>query len=166
MLPNPLHPAVVHFPIAFAFLLPPATLAALLWGARARAARAAWWPVAALMLLTLVAGVVAVKSGEATEDRAEQVVAGRLIHDHEERAEGFLVIAWVGLALAAAGFLKGRLGVAARWTFLAAALALAAQVTWTGKLGGALVYEHGAASAYARPGAPAAQPGAVEGHDD
>jgi len=154
MLPSPLHPAVVHFPVAFAFLLPPAALAALLWGARARAARAAWWPVAVLMLLTLVAGVVAVKSGEATEDRAERVVAGRLIHEHEERAEGFMLAAWVGLALAAAGFLKGRPGAAARWAFLAAALVMAAQVTWTGKLGGALVYEHGAASAYAQPASP------------
>lgn len=162
MLPNPLHPAVVHFPIAFAYLLPPAALVTLLWGARARAARAAWWPVAALMLLTLVASIVAVQSGGAAEDRAEQVVAGRLIHEHEERAEGFMVIAWVGLALAAAGFLKGRLGAAARWAFLAAALAMAAQVTWTGKLGGALVYEHGAASAYARP----ASPGPADLEDD
>ena len=162
MLPNPLHPAVVHFPIAFAYLLPPAALVTLLWGARARAARAAWWPVAALMLLTLVAGIVAVRSGEATEDRAEQAVAGRLIHEHEERAEGFMVVAWVGLALAAAGFLKGRLGLAARWAFLAAALAMAAQVTWTGKLGGELVYKHGAASAYARP----ASPGPADLEDD
>ncbi|MBM4117999.1 hypothetical protein FJ251_09740 [bacterium] len=163
MLPNPLHPAVVHFPIAFAFLLPPTALVALLWSARAGKPRAIWWPVAALMLLSLVSGVVALKSGEATEDRVEQVVAKRLIHEHEERAEGFMVAAWIGLALAAAGFLKGRLGAAARWAFLAAALVMVAQVTWTGKLGGALVYEHGAASAYARPAAP--QP-AVHGEDN
>ncbi len=154
MLPDPLHPAVVHFPIAFAYLLPLAALVALLWGARARAARAAWWPVAALMVFTLVAGIVAVRSGGATEDRVEKFVARNLIHDHEERAEGFMILAWVGLALAAAGFLKGRLGAAGRWAFLTAALLMAAQVTWTGKLGGALVYEHGAASAYAQPAAP------------
>ena len=160
MLPNPLHPAVVHFPIVFAYLLP--LVAALgLWQIRRTGnARAAWIPVAVLMLFTLAAGIVAVRSGGATEDRVEEVVAERLIHEHEERAETFMFIAWGALVLLAAGFLRGRLGATGRWLFLVASLLLAIQVTWTGKLGGALVYEHGAAAAYARPAAP--QPVEIE----
>ena len=162
MLPNPLHPAVVHFPIVFGYLLP--LVAALgLWQIRRTGnARAAWIPVAVLMLFTLVAGLVATDTGGDTEDRVEKVVARRLIHEHEERAEAFMFIAWGALVLLAAGFLKGRLGAIGRWLFLVASLLLAIQVTLTGKLGGELVYKHGAASAYAQPASP--QP-AVPGED-
>jgi uncharacterized membrane protein len=94
----------------------------------------------------------------------EQVVAKRLIHEHEERAETFMFIAWGALVLLAAGFLRGRLGATGRWLFLVASLLLAIQVTWTGKLGGELVYRHGAASAYAQPAAP--QPADLEDDSD
>jgi uncharacterized membrane protein len=154
MLPTPLHSTVVHFPIVFAYLLPLVALAALWQIRRSGNARAAWIPVAVLMLFTLIAGIVSVRSGEATEDRAEEVVAKRLIHEHEERAETFMFIAWGALVLLAAGFLRGRLGAVGRGLFTLAALLLALQVTLTGKLGGELVYRHGAASAYAQPAAP------------
>ena len=42
MLPDPLHPAVVHFPIVLMFLLPLAALAALWYGRRHPEGRAAW----------------------------------------------------------------------------------------------------------------------------
>lgn len=160
MLPNPLHPAVVHFPIAFAYLLPLVALAALWQIRRSGNARAAWIPVAVLMVFTLAAGIVAVRSGEDTEDPVEEIVAERLIHEHEERAETFMFIAWGALVLLAAGFLRGRLGAVGRGLFILATLLLALQVTLTGKLGGELVYKHGAASAYARPAAP--QPAELE----
>jgi uncharacterized membrane protein len=154
VLPNPLHPAVVHFPIAFAYLLPLVAALGLWQIRRGGSVRAAWIPVAVLMLFTLAAGIVAVRSGGATEDAVEKVVAKRLIHEHEERAESFMFIAWGALVLLAAGFLRGRLGATGRWLFFVASLLLAIQVTWTGKLGGELVYKHGAASAYAQPAAP------------
>ena len=50
MLPDPLHPAVVHFPIAFAFLLPLAAIVSLWWGQATRRERSAWVPVLVLLV--------------------------------------------------------------------------------------------------------------------
>lgn len=148
MLPDPLHPAVVHFPIAFAFLLPLAAIVSLWWGQATRRERSAWVPVLVLLVFTLVGGLVAKESGEETHERVEKVMPHEYIEAHEEKAEGFLVATWVGLGFGLLGLLGGRWGLTARWFFVITAIVMALQVTWAGKLGGALVYEHGAASAY------------------
>lgn len=148
MLPQPLHPAVVHFPIVLAVLLPPAALAALLAIRRGTSFRAVW-----AIPLVLAAGLalsswVAVESGESEEDRVEAVVARNAIHEHEERAEQFIVFSAVLLAVTGAGMLGGAPGRAARLVAAIATLALLPLGWRVGASGGELVYTHGAASAY------------------
>ena len=60
MLPNPLHPAIVHFPVVLAFLLPIFALGAL-WAIRrgARPRRAWAIPLAASLALAASAWVAA-----------------------------------------------------------------------------------------------------------
>lgn len=154
MLPSPLHPAVVHFPIVFAVLLPMAALGAL-WAIRRGAAPLRVWafPLALSAALTASA-FVALETGEAEEDRVEAFVGEGPIHEHEEAAERLLLFAGVVTLLAGVGLLSGAVGTAARIVASAGTVIVLAAGIQVGAAGGRLVYEHGAAQAYL--GAPSA----------
>jgi len=148
VLPDPLHPAVVHFPIVLMVLLP-FMAASALWAIRrgARPARAWAVPVAAAAALTL-SSWVAVETGEGQEEKVEPVVAEAALHRHEEDAERFLLLSGVLLVITAAGLLRGVPGRAARLGATVGALGLVALGAQVGHSGGNLVYRDGAASAY------------------
>jgi uncharacterized membrane protein len=149
MLPDPLHPAVVHLPIA---LLVPLVAAFALLAARLGLVPTRGWAFVVLLQALLVASAwLALETGEDEEERAEKVVAERHIEDHEERAERLMIGAAVGLLALGAGLTPGRTGAVARPVGLVLALGVAALAADVGHSGGALVYEHGAAAAYARP---------------
>lgn len=148
MLPDPLHPALVHFPIVLGVLAPLVCLGAL-WAVRSGVRTRPAWAVAVALAGALVAASwLAIETGEQEEERVEEVVAEAAIEDHEHAAERFL---WVGLAvfaMAIAGLAPGRLGSHARLLATVGSFALVAAGWQVGRLGGALVYEHGAANAY------------------
>jgi uncharacterized membrane protein len=152
MLPDPLHPAIVHFPLVLAFLLPIFAGGAV-WAIRrgARARRAWSIPVAAASVL-LASAWMAVETGDAQGERVERVVAEQPLETHEEMAETFLTMA-VGVSVfVAAGLLGGIVGGAARLATLVGSLALVAGALRVGHSGSQLVYRYGAANAYV-PGA-------------
>lgn len=148
MIPEPLHPAVVHFPIVLAFLLPIFALGTL-WAIRRGASHLRAWalPVALAGALALSAWV-AVETGEAQEDRVESVLAEGVLHEHEEAGERFLVLAGVLFLVTGVGLLPGTVGTAGRVVGTAGTVALLVAAIQVGAAGGELVYEHGAASAY------------------
>ncbi|HEU5169673.1 MAG TPA: DUF2231 domain-containing protein [Gemmatimonadales bacterium] len=148
MLPNPLHPAVVHFPIVFMVLLPFVALGAI-WAIRRGASpRRAWaFPLVTAAVLTL-SGWIASRTGESEEERVENAVSEQALEGHEEAAERFVVLSAALLAVAAAGLLRGGVGRSARIVASAGAVGLAALGAQVGHTGGELVYRHGAASAY------------------
>lgn len=152
-IPNPLHPAIVHFPIALAVLVPAFALAALV------AIRAGWVPAHTwLAVVALQAALVgfawfAIETGEDQEEKVEDVVAERHIEAHEEAAERFFYIAIAAALVSAAGLLQGGRGRAGRAATLVAGLAVLAASVAVGHSGGELVYKHGAASAYTNAGA-------------
>jgi uncharacterized membrane protein len=150
MLPQPLHPAIVHFPIVLAFLLPVAAVSALIAMRRGASGRRVWAPVGLLAALLFLSAWVAVKTGQDQEDVAEEVVGERAIHGHEEAAERFLIAAGVIFGLAALGLARGRTGAAGRIAAVAGSVVALAMVVQTGHTGGQLVYRHGAAQAYVR----------------
>ncbi|HEX6599180.1 MAG TPA: hypothetical protein VF034_07640, partial [Gemmatimonadaceae bacterium] len=103
MLPNPLHPAVVHFPIVLAFLLPLFAVGAMIAIRKgARPLRAWSIPLAIGAALTL-SSWVAVETGEDQDERVERVVAEQPLETHEERAELFLTLSGVVLLVSATG---------------------------------------------------------------
>jgi len=110
MIPNPLHPAVVHFPIVLAVLLPVAAGVALVTIHRGARPLHAWLPVVALSLALTGSAWVAVQTGQNEEERVEAVVAESAIESHEEAAEVFLPMSGVLLLLVGAGLLKDRKG--------------------------------------------------------
>lgn len=148
MLPDPLHPALVHFPIAFAVLLPLAALAALLTIWRGARPTGAWMGVVGLSFLLTVSAWVALQTGEAQEEVVEEVVPDAPLHDHEEAGERFLWLSVAGLLVFASGLATGRVGRVGRGAGLVMAMVLLVAGVWVGDTGGELVYEHGAANAY------------------
>ena len=150
MLPDPLHPAIVHFPLVLAFLLPIFAVGAV-WAIRrgARPRRAWSIPVAAAIVLAASAWA-AVETGEAQDERVERVVAEQPLSAHEEMAETFFRFSVGVTALAVAGLVGGIAGSAARLATSVGSLALVLGALRVGHSGGQLVYRHGAASAYAQ----------------
>jgi uncharacterized membrane protein len=148
MLPEPLHPAVVHFPIVLTFLLPLVALAALWHGRRYPGARGAWTLTTALAGTLTASAWLAVQTGERDEEGVERVVPEAPLEHHEEAAERFLLLSAGVLLVAGAGLLRGRVGTAARLATAAGSLGLVVAGTLVGHSGGELVYRHGAAAAH------------------
>jgi hypothetical protein len=165
MLPTPLHPAIVHFPIVFMLLLPLVAVV-VLWRLHDGARRRAWGLVIGTAVLVTASGLVALRSGKAEEDKVEAVVAEGAIHEHEEAAEAFLLASWIVLGLAAVGAMPGVAGKGGRVLTLVGSLALVYFGWRVGDLGGKLVYREGAAAAYTTPATASVSRAGAEDHED
>lgn len=164
------HPKVVHVPMALGVLMPLIAGGLLLAWWRGWLPRRAWLLAAGLQAILVVSGVLALRSGEAEEERVERVVPEALIEAHEEAAEGFV---WASggvlvVMLLAAGLGARGAGLPLAGAATAGALLVLGLGYRTGQAGGALVYQHGAAAAYgATAGAPgAARPAVAPVRDD
>ncbi len=119
--------------------------------------RRTWVVAVALQLALVVGGVVAIKTGEADEHKAETVVSESLIEAHEDAGKTMLAGAIVVLLIAAGALALKAEGAARTVAALAVAgtLGVLFLAYRAGEAGGRLVYVHGAASAYRAP------PGAI-----
>ena len=146
----PLHPAVVHFPIALGILAPLVTLCVWIAIRRNGLTRRAWLIVMGIHLLTVGSGVISMKLGERDEDQVEKVVGKAAIHEHEEAAEAFVWTSGATLALSGVTFFVpgGTLLVIGRALTSVGSLIASGLVLNAGHSGGVLVYEKGAAQAY------------------
>jgi hypothetical protein len=158
-LPDPLHPALVHFPIAVAVMLPLAAAGVAIAIAAGWLDRRSWVLVVALHAFGAGMAWWAVDAGHDQAERVVKAVPGikRFVHEHAEHGEqlawGFTGT-WI---LTAAGLLGGTAGRRARVLAVIGAAVVAGLAVPTGESGGALVYRHGAASAYTEHAAGAAQ---------
>jgi hypothetical protein len=148
MLPDPLHPAVVHFPVVLAFLVPVFAGGALWTIRRGARARRAWAIPLALAVALSASAWVSVETGESQDERVERFVGERPLHAHQEMAEVFLGASAGLAAVAVLGLLGGIAGRVARVTATVGAAALLVLAFRVGHSGGALVYRYGAASAF------------------
>lgn len=147
-LPFPLHPAIVHFPIALSVLLPFFAVGAMWAIRRGSRPRMAWGVTTALFAALSLSSWVAVQTGEQQDERVEEVVAEAPLDTHEEAAEAFLLFSLGVLGVAAIGLLPGRVGTGARMLGTLGSVALLGAGYRVGHSGGELVYQYGAASAY------------------
>jgi len=148
MIPDPLHPAIVHMPIAIALLVPIFALVTAVGIWRRWLPPQSWGVVLLLQVLLVWSAWLAVETGEHEEERVEHFVAERHIEAHEEGAERFLGVAGAVLFVIGSGLLPGRFGGAGRGIAVVAALFVLGLGAQVGHTGGELVYRHGAASAY------------------
>jgi uncharacterized membrane protein len=166
-IPNPLHPAVVHFPIVLIVLGAVVSVIAVFW-------RKGYVPAfaAALLALGALGAWAATETGESdgglVENTAAQVEP--LLEAHENWAKRTLTAAAIAAVIAVGAAALFRFPRAARGVAVAAALA-AGVASWTvyetGHRGGALVYQHGAgvnASGAATGAETSAVPQKREGH--
>ncbi len=160
----PLHPIVVHLPIALAVLMPIITAGILIAWSRGALQRRTWVLAIALQALLVGSAIAALRSGEAEEDRVEATVPEAAIEAHEEAAEGFLLGAGIVLALTLGAALIPRDRAARAVATLATVgtLGVLGLGYRTGKAGGELVYRYGAAAAYTSPTAPGEMPAGTE----
>jgi len=143
-IPDPLHPALVHFPIVLILLGTMASVLAVFW-------RKGYVPAfaAALLVMGALGAWAAVASGKSDGGLVENTSAGveTLLEAHENWAERTLTAAAIAAVIAVGSAALFRFPRAARGAAVAAALA-AMVVAWTvyetGHRGGALVYQHGA----------------------
>lgn len=165
------HPKLVHVPMALGVLMPLVAGGLLLAWWRNWLPRRGWFLAIGLQAILLASGALALRSGEAEEDRVESVVAERFIEEHEEAAELFV---WASGGVLAAMLLAASLGSRPSGLPTASAATLGTLLVLglgyrTGQAGGSLVYEHGAARAHAgsvAPGAAAAPSAHYDDDDD
>jgi uncharacterized membrane protein len=148
VLPDPIHPAIVHLPVALAILLPLMIGGAFLLARRGTPIRTLWTGVVAAAALLAGSSWLAVETGEGQEERVEHVVSEGALETHEERADAFLALAAGTLILTLVGLAKDRAGRIGRVAATVAAVALLPAGYMVGHSGGQLVYRDGAAQAY------------------
>lgn len=153
-LPSPLHPLMVHLPIALTVLVPLFAIGAMWAIRRGVAFQRAWGFAVGMLALLFVSGWLALQTGQQEEERVENVVAESAIEVHEEAAEAFLIATGVVLLIASAGFLRGGSGALARGIATLGTIALVGAGYNVGHSGGNLVYREGAGMAYASPASP------------
>ena len=148
MWPDPLHPALVHMPVALVVLAPPIALLAVLSIRRGLLPARSWAGVVLIQALLVGSTWLAVETGEREEEAVERFVAERHIEAHEEAAERMLWLTVAAFGISLLGLSSGRWGSLARLASLATGLAVLASGVQVGHSGGELVYRHGAASAH------------------
>ena len=141
--PDPLHPAVVHFPIVLVLFGAVVAMAAIFWRKRGLPVLAA-----GLLALGALGTWAAIESGESDGEQVERTLpgAGALVEEHESWAKWTLAVAILAAFAAGGSVLVARWPRTARTVAVAAALISAAAVYAvyeTGYRGGALVYRHG-----------------------
>ncbi len=149
LMPDPLHAAIVHLPIALAVLLPLFAIGALIAVRRGAAPRYAWGITIAMTVVLAGSALAAKETGEDGEERVERLVPTAALEAHEEAADRFVVVVLAVLAVSLVGLRSDRLGSAGRLVATAGTLVVLAAGYSVGKAGGELVYQHGAAAAYA-----------------
>lgn len=149
----PLHPRLVHLPLALAVLMP---LVALVIGVawwRGHLPRRAWALVVGLQSLLVLSGFTALSSGQLDAERVASVVARAAIEQHDEAASSFVFGALGLLGLMVTALIAKNEAQARRLSI--GSVIGAVFVLWlgyrTGEAGGRLVYEHGAARAFTAP---------------
>ncbi len=138
----PLHPVIVHLPMALAVLVPLVGLALAVAIRREWLPLRSWAVVVVLQALLVGSGFVALRTGEEEEERVEHRISESAIERHEEKAEQFLWVAGLTLVIVG-GTLVARQPLMAQRLMvgaLCATLATAAMGVRVGHAGGELVY--------------------------
>lgn len=148
MLPDPLHPAIAHFPVVLSVLIP-LVAAGALWAIRqgARPLRA-WGVTTAVASVLALSAFAAVQTGEQQEERVEDKVGESRLELHAQAGETLLFTSAGLLAVIALGLMPGRTGRISRLVGAAGTLAVVAVAYRVGSSGGDLVYKYNAGAVY------------------
>lgn len=145
----PLHPMIVHFPVAMTFILPFLVIVFAYMIKINKMTPKGWLIIVGLQLAVVITGYISLETGETEEHTVEKVVSKDLIHDHEEAAEIFVGSTVLALVLSiGVFFIRKEFQLPIKLGIALIGLVSCYLAYKTGALGGELVYKHGAASAY------------------
>jgi len=145
----PVHPMIVHFPLALTFILPILILVFAYLIKTNKMAPQGWLIIIGLQLAVVATGYMSLETGENEEDLVAKVLDKKLIHEHEEAAEIFVGSAVLGLVLSiGVFFIRNEIQFPIKLAIAVIGLLSCYLAFLAGSLGGELVYKHGAASAY------------------
>jgi uncharacterized membrane protein len=145
----PLHPMIVHFPMALTFILPILILVFAFMIRGNKMSPKSWLIIVGLELALVVTGYVALETGETEEEAVSKVVTKDYIHEHEEAAEIFVGSTVLSLVLSVGAFFtRKETGFAVKLGVAGLSLVSCFLAYRTGTLGGELTYIHGAAGVY------------------
>lgn len=155
----PPHPAFVHVPLGLAFVVPLLALGLTVGLFLGRASRRSFAVVLALQAVLVMGALAALQTGQLDEAAVGRAVGRERVGAHEDAADAFFGATIIGLLAAGATVVakRERAARAAAAALVVASFGAAALGWRAGRLGGELVYVHGAARVHA-PGAPAAPP--------
>ncbi len=145
----PLHPAVVHLPLALTFVLP-ALIIVFIWAIRSgKMSREMWVVIVGLQLLITASGYISLELGETDEEKVSKVAGILLMQTHEQTAEIFVGTTVVSLAVGVVAiFLQAQFQIYARLGVLVLSLISCVFAFKTGQLGGEIVYAQNGASVH------------------
>ena len=149
MLPDPLHPAIVHFPVVLSVLIPLVAAGALWAIKRGASPKRAWGVTTAVAAVLALSAWAAVQTGEQQGERVEDAVGEVRVEHHAEAGETLLFTSAGLLAVIALGLMPGTTGRVARYAGAVGTLAVVAVAYQVGSSGGELVYKYNAAAVYA-----------------
>jgi len=145
----PLHPMMVHLPMALTFIMPTMIIIFGLMIKSHKMSPKAWLIIIGLQAVVVTTGYIALETGENEERTVQQVVAKSLIGEHEEAAEIFVGSTVLVLALSiGVFFVRREIAFPVKLGITVVSLISCFLAYRTGLLGGELVYKHNAASAY------------------
>lgn len=145
----PLHPVIVHMPLALGFLMPILALVVAWFQRKGRWPMSTWYLVLALQVGATASAYLALQTGEQEEKNVVHVVGKPPLAEHEARAEMYAAGSVAASALSVlVPFLKIPVHT---YVQLAAVVVMVGNtiLAWrVGESGGGLVYKYGAAEAY------------------
>ena len=164
----PLHPAIVHLPLGLAMIMPFLTFGIFILIKKEVLNPTAWILPVVLQVVVVIFTFTSMQLGERDEEMVEEIVAEEYIEAHEDAGKIFLILGIVSLAAAGLGLKKNDFQGIVQLASVAVLFVSLGSGMYAGKLGGELVYVHGAASAFSNPdGSPVLQKDAEnEAHDD
>ena len=145
----PVHPMIVHFPLALTFILPLLIIVFAYLIKTNKMAPQGWFIIIGLQLAVVATGYMSLETGENEEDLVVKVLDKKLINEHEEAAEIFVGSVVIGLVLSiGVFFIQNEFQFPIKLAIAIIGLLSCYFAYVAGSLGGELVYKHGAASAY------------------
>lgn len=145
----PLHPVVVHLPIALGFILPLFTIVICFCMAKNILENKTWYLVIFLQLIFVSSLFMAIETGEKEEDKVGEVIGETWVEWHEEQTEALMPMGLLVLALNAVALVKNsKIKKTSQGLSVLGMMITAWFLVGAGHSGGEMVYLKGATKAY------------------